>query len=335
MSDFHVPGSEGEHALQERYDTARRAAAFYDNQMLDRLNDQMVEFIGRMEMMFIATSDAGGECDTSFRAGQAGFVRVLDEKTIIYPEYRGNGVMASLGNISENGHIGILFVDFFQGTVGLHVNGKAKIVEQHVIEPMRPLLERLAGVASLHDPNAGNKTTPERWVMVEIEEAYIHCSKHIPLLQKLDKDLAWGTDDEVRKGGDYFAAKRLERPWSVRAQLKAAAAASEELDQTAAQLAEAQALASAPAEEHVSDEPETEAPPAETQDQPVAQPAPEPPSETVEVLACDTVAEERSPATEVPPGEQPVVADVAQSPLATLGRRASTSSRLPFRMLRG
>src|SRR4051794_9660643 len=112
MTDHHVPGSAGEHALQDRYNTARRAAAFYDNQMLDHLNEQMVEFIARQEMAFIATSDANGECDASFRSGQAGFIRVLDPKTVIYPEYRGNGVMASLGNLSENGHVGILFVDF-------------------------------------------------------------------------------------------------------------------------------------------------------------------------------------------------------------------------------
>ena len=48
---------------------------------------------------------------------------------LLCPEYRGNGVMASMGNILENSHIGMTFIDFFENTIGLHVNGKAKIVE--------------------------------------------------------------------------------------------------------------------------------------------------------------------------------------------------------------
>ncbi len=47
----------------------------------------------------------------------------------------------------------------------------------------------------------------ERWVRITVEEAYIHCSKHIPLLKRLDKDMHWGIDDVQFKGGDYFKAK--------------------------------------------------------------------------------------------------------------------------------
>ena len=50
-------------------------------------------------------------------------------KYLIYPEYRGNGVFANLGNIRENPHIGLLIIDFYKDTIGLHVNGKARIVE--------------------------------------------------------------------------------------------------------------------------------------------------------------------------------------------------------------
>jgi hypothetical protein len=56
---------------------------------------------------------------------------------------------------------------------------------------------------------------PECWMLVEGEEAYIHCSKHVPLLQKMDKDIHWGTDDEHEKGGDYFKAKACSRPWGT------------------------------------------------------------------------------------------------------------------------
>ncbi len=88
-------GSCGEHDLQERYGNRKRADAFYKHQMLSYLNPQMRTFIARQEMFFLSTADGHGECDVSFRAGEAGFVHVLDEKILVYPEYRGNGVMAS------------------------------------------------------------------------------------------------------------------------------------------------------------------------------------------------------------------------------------------------
>jgi predicted pyridoxine 5'-phosphate oxidase superfamily flavin-nucleotide-binding protein len=205
-----MPGSRGEHALQERFGTKDRAAAFYQHQMLDHLNAAMCAFIARQEMVFIATADVHGECDSSFRAGLPGFVRVLDAKTLIYPEYRGNGVLASLGNMAENPHIGLLFVDFFQSTVGLHINGTAQTLENDALlrRPDVPedIRRELAVVG-------GRK--PERWVMVQVEEAYIHCSKHIPLLKKVEKTIHWGTDDPAYKGGDYFQAKKSPRPWNV------------------------------------------------------------------------------------------------------------------------
>ncbi len=196
---MNLPGSDGEHAVQERWDAVDRARTFYDRQMLDHLNPAMREFIARQEMVFVSTSDARGECDSSFRAGEPGFVVVLDERTVLYPELRGNGVYASLGNISENPHIGMLFVDFFEDMVGLHVNGTVEILEHEVLladeRVTVPLLEMLTRVGGRR---------PERWVEVTVHEAYIHCSKHIPRLAKLEKKVDWGTDDAKRKGGDYF-----------------------------------------------------------------------------------------------------------------------------------
>lgn len=198
-SDIDLPGSVGEHNLQGKYGTQQQACGFYDRQMLDHLNPAMREFIARQEMVFIATADARGECDSSFRAGLPGFVRVLDEKTLLYPEYRGNGVLASLGNLSENPHVGMMFVDFFQDTIGLHVNGKAKIVENGDLQARPDLPQELR-----QDLTVKGGRQPERWVVVHVDEAYVHCSKHIPLLAKKDKTIHWGTDDVHRKGGDYF-----------------------------------------------------------------------------------------------------------------------------------
>ncbi len=125
----------------------------------------MREFMAKMQMAFIATSDADGECDNSFRAGPPGFIRVLDAKTVCWPEYKGNGVMASMGNLVENPHVGILFVDFFETAVGLHVNGHATIVDNTAMEAFAPLLDRLDFATPAHvAPEA--KKTPERWVVV-------------------------------------------------------------------------------------------------------------------------------------------------------------------------
>lgn len=201
------PGSAGEHELQERWGNVRRAAAFYDKQMLDHLNPLMREFIGRQTMAFVATADAHGDCDATFRAGPPGFMRVLDENTLMYPEYKGNGVMASLGNISENPHVGILFVDFFETAVGLHVNGRASIVDNESVAAFAGLLDRLPLSAPAPEmPEI--KKTPERWVVVQVEEAYIHCSKHVPMLQWAGEESESG-----RRAGDVFKAKDMARPW--------------------------------------------------------------------------------------------------------------------------
>jgi len=195
-------GSEGERILQTKAGTTNKASAFYKKQMLDHLNSYMRKFILKQEMVFIATADSKGECDCSFRAGERGFVRVLNEKTLICPEYRGNGVMASLGNIIENQHIGMTFIDFFESTIGLHVNGKAKIIENEELIGDKNLAENLR--TNIQKEEGEN---PERWILITVEEADIHCSKHIPLLKKLEKKIHWGTDKEVHKGGDFFKAE--------------------------------------------------------------------------------------------------------------------------------
>jgi predicted pyridoxine 5'-phosphate oxidase superfamily flavin-nucleotide-binding protein len=171
-ADTGRPGSHGEHELQERLGNAKRAKAFYDNQVLDHLTPLMREFMARMRMAFIATSDSHGDCDSSFRAGPPGFVRVLDEKTVCWPEYKGNGVMASMGNMSENPHVGLLFVDFLDDGVGLHVNGAATIVEDPDMRAEHPRLPT--------DTVPGRRAT--RWVVTEVHEAYIHCARFVPRL---------------------------------------------------------------------------------------------------------------------------------------------------------
>lgn len=190
-------GSDGERELQQRWGTRERAERFYGEQVLDRLNAAMIEFVRRMDMAFIATADRNGECDASFRAGKPGFLHIIDERTIAYPEYRGNGVMASMGNLLENPHVGIMLIDFTRDLIGLHINGPARIVEDNSLRSRVPgLPESERGRAASH------------WVVVAIEEAYIHCRKHIPhLIPAPRESRQWGTDNQRAKGGDYFGVK--------------------------------------------------------------------------------------------------------------------------------
>lgn len=200
-SDDIRPGSEGEHALQDAFGTRDRADRFYREQMSDHLNVRMCEFVARMEMVFVGTSDSQGQCDVTFRAGPPGFVRVLDPKTITWPEYRGNGVLASAGNMSENSHVGLLFMDFVRDLVGLHINGASALL---------PTDDFLAEYPDQEVDIDVPGRRPERWVVVDVHEAYIHCSKHIPRLTPQPRTRDWGTDDRVKKGGDAFgvAAER-------------------------------------------------------------------------------------------------------------------------------
>jgi truncated hemoglobin YjbI/predicted pyridoxine 5'-phosphate oxidase superfamily flavin-nucleotide-binding protein len=196
-----TPGSDGEHYLQKKYDTENRANTFYNDQVLDYLAPKMQEFIAKQEFMFVSTADRHGDCDCTSKLGTPGFIRVLSEKYIIYPERRGNGVFANLGNIIENPHIGLLMIDFFQDTIGLHINGKARIVEhEELLEYKENLPQSILDEISLEGPKQ-----PERWIMVEVEEAYVQCSKHIPLLlKKEDKRIDWGTDSAAAKKADFF-----------------------------------------------------------------------------------------------------------------------------------
>ncbi|APZ90733.1 pyridoxamine 5'-phosphate oxidase, FMN-binding family [Fuerstiella marisgermanici] len=191
-----VSEDSGERRIQHEMGSSARADRFYDRQMLQSLNARMIDLIGRQEMFFVATADAGGNCDCSPRFGKPGFISVIDETTLAYPEFRGNGVFASLGNILENPHIGLVFVDFFDTTVGLHVNGLAHSYQPDKLP--RSIAEHLL------DGDSKNVRIVERWVVVTVEEAYIHCSKHVPRLSKLQKPIDWGTDDVIAKSNDYF-----------------------------------------------------------------------------------------------------------------------------------
>jgi len=198
-------GTPGEQKIQAQQQSRARAERFYRRQMRTSLSERMVRLIGQQEMVFVATADMDGNCDCSPRFGGAGFVLVLDDRTLAYPEYRGNGVFASLGNILENPHVGLVFLDFFDTTVGLHVNGSA---DSYVPSELPSSL-----LAYLEKEQPKIDSAVERWVVITVDEAYIHCSKHVPSLEKKGKAIRWGTDDREAKSDDYFlrSARRESR----------------------------------------------------------------------------------------------------------------------------
>ncbi|MET9511863.1 pyridoxamine 5'-phosphate oxidase family protein [Streptomyces flavidovirens] len=192
MNSHDATPSLGERILQDRLGTADRADAFYDRQVRPHLTAAMREFISRQSMVFLSTADARGHCDASFRAGPPGFVTVLDDHTLAYPEYRGNGVMASAGNITENPHAGLLFVDFTHHHIGLHINGSAELLGERELRAAHP------GIPV--DTAPGRQ--PEFWVHITVVEAYIHCSKHIPHLEPARRPQ--GAALKRPKDADYF-----------------------------------------------------------------------------------------------------------------------------------
>ena len=116
---------DGHRAFQDRFDTRRLA---------DRLDERFVArafidagdkaFIESCDMVFVATADRDGRPQCSYKGGDPGFVRVLDEHTIAFPNYDGNGMYLSMGNILVNPHVGLLFISFTEQT-RLRLNGIA------------------------------------------------------------------------------------------------------------------------------------------------------------------------------------------------------------------
>jgi predicted pyridoxine 5'-phosphate oxidase superfamily flavin-nucleotide-binding protein len=110
--------------LQERFDTTRLA-----DRLASVAGDDVTSyrrFIEARDMFFLATADADGQPQCSYKGGDPGFVRVVDPHTIAFPSYDGNGMFLSTGNMAENPHVGMLFVDFTNGT-RLRLNGEASI----------------------------------------------------------------------------------------------------------------------------------------------------------------------------------------------------------------
>ena len=126
----------------------------------DRLTELTREWIDRSPFVLLATSAADGSCDVSPRGDPPGFVRVLDEQTLLLPERPGNRLADSLRNILANPRVGLLFLVPGVGDT-LRVNGRATLVTDE---------EFLA-------PSAVERKVPRLGILVEVDEVFTHCSK--------------------------------------------------------------------------------------------------------------------------------------------------------------
>ncbi len=116
----------GSRDLQDRFDTRRLADRLADVKVSATIDADDRAFIESMDMFFIATADADGRPNCSYKGGEPGFVRVLDERTIAFPGYDGNGMFVSAGNVLVNAEVGLLFISF-ERQRRLRLNGTASI----------------------------------------------------------------------------------------------------------------------------------------------------------------------------------------------------------------
>jgi predicted pyridoxine 5'-phosphate oxidase superfamily flavin-nucleotide-binding protein len=150
----------GSRELQDRFDTRRLADRLDERTARDHIRPEDAALIERMDMFFLATADADGRPQCSYKGGEPGFVRVLDEHTLAFPNYDGNGMYLSWGNALVNPQVGLLFIDF-------------------VAE--RPTRLRLEGVASVQPDDELLSSWPEAQFVVRVraQRVFPNCPRYI------------------------------------------------------------------------------------------------------------------------------------------------------------
>jgi uncharacterized protein len=157
---------EGSRQLQDRFQSRRLADRLQDVIAHTVFTDADRTFIESRPMFFLATADAAGRPDCSYKGGRPGFVRIVGPGTLAFPSYDGNGMFKSLGNLLVNPHVGLLFVDF-ESPRRLRVNGRASVSGDD------PLLAELEGAQLV--------------VRVEAETIFPNCPRYVHRMQLLEE----------------------------------------------------------------------------------------------------------------------------------------------------
>src|SRR5437868_9529777 len=155
----------GNRQLQDRFDSRRIADRLEQVTLHARFTDDDRDFVSRCAMFFLATADANGQPDVSYKGGMPGFVRILDDRTLAFPDYDGNGMFKSLGNILANPKVGLLFIDF-----------------EH------PNRMRISGTATVSsdDPLLGEFAGAQLVVRVRVERIFPNCPRYIHRMQVVE-----------------------------------------------------------------------------------------------------------------------------------------------------
>lgn len=117
----------GNRELQDRFGSTQLADRLVERLWRDRFTNEDKAFIESASFFFLATADAEGRPDCSFKGGPPGFVRIPEPDLLVFPDYDGNGMFKSLGNIKANPHVGLLFISMGEKPQRLRVNGRASL----------------------------------------------------------------------------------------------------------------------------------------------------------------------------------------------------------------
>ena len=140
------PYHAGARHWQDRFDSRRLADRLAERLSRRAIGDEDHAFIQRQSMFFLATADEHGQPDVSYKGGAPGFVQVLDERTLAFPSYDGNGMFRSLGNIRLNPRVSLLFIDFEQPQ-RLRILGQASAADDDLIAGRWPGAQMVVRVA--------------------------------------------------------------------------------------------------------------------------------------------------------------------------------------------
>jgi predicted pyridoxine 5'-phosphate oxidase superfamily flavin-nucleotide-binding protein len=154
--------------LQDEFDSRRLADRLAETLAHSHFTDEDRAFIESRSFFFLATTDAEGFPECSYKGGAAGFVRVLDDKTLVFPSYDGNGMFKSMGNVLASGKVGLLFLDFEQPK-RIRVNGVATVSDQD------PLLEQVVGAQLM--------------VRVTAQQIFPNCPRYIHRMQLVEQSV--------------------------------------------------------------------------------------------------------------------------------------------------
>ena len=141
VHDYH----DGNRRLQDRFDTRRLADRLKDR-VTAAIGDEARAIIEEARMFFLATCDDRGLPTCSYKGGDPGFVRVVDDTTLAFPNYDGNGKYQSMGNLLRNPNVGLLFVDF-EGSQRLRIQGAARISDDDALLAEYPEAQFIVRVA--------------------------------------------------------------------------------------------------------------------------------------------------------------------------------------------